>query len=225
MQNTQSHMLLSHHVCCSLIGPAQVCHRLLPLHLSWFSLFIHTRERWGSGDNHCLLYICTAHTLVTGAHILYVTVWLNQLRYATDYCCHTALICRTRLQVEWLHMDWFHQQVIHTQHASHGHMLLQANCPRSLLISGVPPIWALLTSGVLSTWAECYQIFTAKSTGTATVSHEQLQWHLTKEHDHDDHFQVLSIASPLHTDSIVPIHSSCILPITAVAQSTGATPL
>jgi hypothetical protein len=91
-------------------------------------------------------------------------------------------------------------------------------------------IWSALNlgfAGVLSTWAECYQSFTAKSTGTATVSHEQLQWHFTNEHEHDEQFQdtVLSRASTLHTDSTVPIHSCCILPITAVAQCTGATPL
>ena len=176
------------------------------------------------------MYPCTIHTLVTDAHILYVAIRLSQLRYATDYCCHTALSCNTSLQVEWFHMDWFYKQVIYMPlicTASHGYMLLQANCSRSLLIFGVPSIWALLTSGVLSTWAECYQSFTAKSTGTATVSHEQLQWHFTNEHEHDEHFQdtVLSRASTLHTDSTVPIHSCCILPITAVAQCTGATPL
>ena len=44
-------------------------------------------------------------------------------------------------------MDWFYKQVIYMPlicTATHGYMLLQANCSRSLLIFGVPSIWALL---------------------------------------------------------------------------------
>ena len=57
----------------------------------------YTRDRWGLGDNHCLLCTCTALTLVTDAHILHAAICLDQLRYATDclmlYC--PQLQCKT----------------------------------------------------------------------------------------------------------------------------------
>ena len=58
---------------------------------------------------------------------------------------------------------------VHTQHIMTS-LLLQASCPRSLLTSGVPQPGLSATKAV---WL--------KPAGIATVSHEQLQWLLTKE--------------------------------------------
>lgn len=83
-------------------------------------------------------------------------------------------------------------------------MLLQATCPRSLLTSGVP-----------STWADCYSSHFARSTGTATVSHQQLQWHFTALSIMNTlKNRVSSATSPLHTDSALQLllqHQLCTL--------------
>jgi len=83
-------------------------------------------------------------------------------------------------------------------------MLLQATCPRSLLTSGVP-----------STWADCYSSHFARSTGTATVSHQQLQWHFTALSIMNTlKNRVSSATSPLHTDSALQLllqHHHCTL--------------
>lgn len=126
------------------------------------------RVRWKS------LLLCTCTT-----HILHLTIWLDQHKYATDCCCHNALTTAEGTG-EWtwvvymvtclLHYGWVQNSVLMP--------LNYRRCTSWLLVvaGNVIKIFAGIWS-VSSAWAECSQGSIAKSTGTALMNNCNGMWH------------------------------------------------